>query len=67
VYLNSEIARQELAHLSRGKRSRIPVNVLAEFLLNYCSQDAAPARAVKPHDDSVRFLEALYALEDPRD
>jgi hypothetical protein len=63
VYLNSEIARQELAHLSRGKRSKVPVNVLAEYLLNYC---AAPSPA-KPHDDSVEFCQRLYALEDMRD
>jgi hypothetical protein len=65
VYLNSEIARQELAHLSRGKRSRIPVNVLAEFVLNYCTPNATPVS--DPLGDSLQFLERLFALEEPRD
>lgn len=65
MYLNSAIARKELVTVSRGKVSRVPVNVLAEYVLNYCL-DAAPTPTPKSHDDSVQFLERLLSLEDPR-
>ena len=65
MYLNSEITRRELAKVSQGKRSRIPISVLAEYVLNYCTPNTTPVS--DPLGDSVRFLEALYALEDPRD
>jgi hypothetical protein len=66
MYLNSDLARKELVKVSRGKASRVPIQVLAEYVLNYCSRNAAPAVSRKPADDSVRWLKALYALEDRR-
>jgi hypothetical protein len=66
-YISPSIARSELRSLAHGKRSRIPVKILAEYVLNYCSQPAQPSTPKpRPQDDSVQFLERLYALEDPR-
>ena len=63
MYLNSSIARRELAKVARGKGSRIPTKILAEYVLNYCMADSK----LEPlQDDSVRWLKRLYALEDPR-
>lgn len=66
MFISTSIAQSELRTLARGKKSRLPINLLAGFVLNYCMAPATkPAR--KPHDNSVRWLKALYALEDPRD
>jgi len=45
--------------------SRVPVPVLIEYTLNYLLRDTAPA-PVHSADDSARWCEALYALEDKR-
>lgn len=66
VYVNSAIAQPSLRNLARGKRSHIPVHVLAEYLLNYCTPGASSTRAPAPQDDSLQFLDRLYALKDPR-
>jgi hypothetical protein len=62
MYLSNEIARQELHTLSRGKVCRVPLAVLAGFLLDYCIWGAAPNPGPGTHDDSVQFLTRLYAL-----
>jgi len=66
MYISPSIAQSELRTLARGKRSRIPVRVLAQYVLNYCTRDAAAMPEPGIQDDSLRFLEALYRLEDPR-
>jgi hypothetical protein len=58
VYVNSAIAQSSLRSLARGKKSRVPVQVLAEYVL--LSYSSTPEPGV--HDGSVRFLERLYAL-----
>lgn len=64
MYLNHERAQRELITLSKGKRSHVPVSVLAEYVLNYCSPNTTPVS--DPLGDSLQFLERLFALEDPR-
>jgi hypothetical protein len=66
VYLSPVIAQKELALLSHGKRSHVPVRDLAHYVLNYCTRNGAPMPARRPADDSVQFLERLFQLEDPR-
>ncbi|MBZ5532714.1 MAG: hypothetical protein LAO20_14880 [Acidobacteriia bacterium] len=61
MYLNNEIARKELAGIARGKKSRVPVPILARFVLEYCITPEVHA-----YDDSAPFLERLYSLEDTR-
>jgi hypothetical protein len=66
MYLNNEIARQELRTISRGKVSRVPIAILAAFVLGYCTPGAGPNPEPGTHDDSAQWLTRLYALRDPR-
>jgi len=66
MYVSPSIAHSELRRLALSKRPHIPVKILAEYVLNYCTRDAAPTPEPGVRDDSVRFLEAMYRLEDPR-
>jgi hypothetical protein len=66
MYLSPSIARAELNALSEGRRSQIPVRLLAEYVLNYCTRGAAPNPEPGTHDDSGKFLRSLFALEDRR-
>jgi len=63
MYLNSSIARRELAKVARGKGSRIPTKILAEYVLNYCMTDSKPEPL---QNDEVRWLKRLFALLDQR-
>lgn len=54
-------ARASLRSLARGKKPNISVTALAVYLID-CGQPVE----VRHKDDSVRFLDRLYALQDPR-
>ncbi len=58
--------RAELRALAHGKKPRIPVDILADYILTYCAKSGG-ATHPRPQDDSIAFLKRLYALEDPRD
>jgi hypothetical protein len=66
MYLNSALAHEELVNVSRGKACRVPIAVLAAYVLAYCVRGAAPNPVPGTHDDSGRFLRSLYALKDLR-
>jgi ubiquinone/menaquinone biosynthesis C-methylase UbiE len=68
TYLSTEIVRKQLRALSGGKKSQVPIRVLAQFILDLgCgSGDLARVPEPKAHDDSVQFLTRMYALKDPR-
>jgi hypothetical protein len=63
MFLDSQIALKELRRVAQSKEPHIPVSVLAEYVLNYCTRDSVPAPV---RNDETRWLEALYRLEDPR-
>jgi hypothetical protein len=52
--------RNELRRLARGKTTRVPAKVLAGWALDHVGAEK------RAHGDSVRWLEALYGLPDPR-
>jgi hypothetical protein len=58
----------ELEKLARGGRSKVDMKTLAEFALmavgNYVPRK--PRRKKRNRGRDVQFLEALYALPDPR-
>jgi len=50
----------EARRLANGKRTRIPPEVIGQWAVDNVAQTETPK------GDSVRWLEALYRLEDPR-
>lgn len=65
MYISTPIAHAELHTLARGKKSRLPIQVIAQFILD-CGGPQSPTCAPEPQDDSVQFLKRLFALEDRR-
>ncbi len=65
MYASSAVVREQLIRLSRGRRSEIPLKVLAHYVLDYGvrAEMAPPA----PVDDFVRFARRLYSLPDTRE
>jgi hypothetical protein len=57
-------AQASLRNLARGLEPKIPVYMLADYLLHHGSLSLSTSNA--PKDDFVRFAEHLYALNDPR-
>lgn len=57
-------AQASLRNLAKGREPKIPVAILADYLLHHGSPSLRPANA--PKDDFVRFAERLFALNDPR-
>jgi hypothetical protein len=55
----------ELEKLSRGKKTKIRIEDLAEVILQTGYQ-SEPKRKPRKRED-IRFLETLYRLEDTRD
>jgi hypothetical protein len=66
MYLSPSIAQEELRALARGKKSRLPLNVLAQYVLDYPTRDAAPTPEPGTPDDFCAFAERLIALKDVR-
>lgn len=66
MFLDSAIAQRELRKVAHGKASRVPVPILIQYTLNYLMRGTAPAPTPVPHDDSLSWCEALYALKDKR-
>jgi len=64
MYLDFEIARKELKRVAQSKEPHIPVSILAGYLLDYWTRDSVAAPPVR--NDEVRWLEALYQLQDVR-
>ena len=58
--------RADLRALVHGQQPRIPIDVLAQYTLNYCTRSASAPAAPKSKGDSVEWCERLYALEDTR-
>jgi hypothetical protein len=57
-------AQASLRSLARGHEPKIPVYLLADYLLHHGSLSLSTGNA--PKDDFVRFAEHLFALNDPR-
>lgn len=53
-----------LRNLARGRESKIPVAILADYLLHHGSPSLTLGNA--PKDDFVRFAERMFTLNDPR-
>lgn len=67
MFLDSAVAQRELRKVAHGKASRVPVPILIEYTLNYLMRSTAPAAVHTPiHNDELRWLTALYRLEDKR-
>ncbi len=66
MYLDREVAQAELHTLARGKRAHLPIRVLAQYVLTYLIRDSGFTHEPSSRDDSLQFLERLYALKDPR-
>jgi len=67
IFLSPAIVQTELVRVAQGKRSRVPIKVLAEYVARYCLGDSESNESSRTHrDDSVRWLNRLYCLRDSR-
>lgn len=57
-------AQASLRSLARGHEPKIPVCILAGYLLHHGALSLSTGNALK--DDFVRFAEHLHSLNDPR-
>lgn len=64
VKITPSKAQASLRSLARGDEPKIPVYLLADYLLHHGSLSLSTGNV--PKDDFVRFAEHLFALNDPR-
>ncbi|HVJ07429.1 MAG TPA: hypothetical protein VM554_03540 [Acidisarcina sp.] len=64
VKITPSKAQASLRNLANGREPKIPVAILADYLLHHGSPSMMSGSA--PKDDFVRFAEHLFALNDPR-
>jgi hypothetical protein len=59
MYISTSIAYSELRTLARGEKSNLPIQVIAQFLLDCRRRGAAPAPKPGIKGNSLQFLRAL--------